>query len=519
MKGRAFTIIFLLVISNLLVVAVTVYSLDRYSRPTFAANLPSEVGHFLLDGRLPTASGGGEWKLPEDHISDEQRQAIETALAENVEQLTAEGNLNEAASTPNVLFSWPVQPASHLNDFGYHGLSNFVDQNPASPDQILDYACGERTYDVPGYNHRGTDIFSWPFPWSRMDNDEIVVVAAAPGVIVLREDGRYDRNCSPNSQPWNAVYVRHSDGTIAWYGHLKRGSLTPKGVGQTVAAGEYLGVMGSSGSSTGPHLHFELRAANNALLDPYAGACNMLNPNSFWAEQPPYYDTAVNKITTGYAEPLITECSTPEQSNEATEFDPGDLIYFTTYYRDQLGSQPSHYAIYRPDGGIYQQWQHSIPEEHYSASWWWWAFALGPGVPQGYWEFVVTLNGQQYRHTFLVGEPPLPPEPAVITLTTPNGGEVISPGMPLSITWETVLTTAMQVDLLSDEWLSGTLTTTLPISGFGRLTWTTPITAPTALYKIRVTDVLSPTRFDESDGYFVIGVLDERVYLPVVVRP
>jgi hypothetical protein len=262
----------------------------------------------------------------------------------------------------------------------------------------------------------------------------------------------------------------------------------------------------------------ELHDAANFKLDPYAGMCNNLNPDSLWDEQPPYYDTAVNKITTGYAAPELSDCSTPEQSHEAAEFDPGDTIYFTTYYRDQLASLPSQYTIYQPDGAVYQRWTHNIPDPHYSASWWWWSFELEPNVPQGDWQFEVIINGQTYNHGFLVGTPPLPSPPAVITVTAPNGGEVITPGGVLSITWLTVLTNAVQVDLVADGLMTQTITTTLPISGHGRLTRTLPISLPIGLYGIRVSNILSPTQYDESDGRFIIGILDKHIYLPIVQK-
>ncbi len=83
--------------------------------------------------------------------------------------------------------------------------------------------------------NRGTDFFTCPFPWYRMDYDQVYVVAAAPGVIVFKQDGNFDRNCGFTGDPWNAVYVQHADGSVAWYGHMKNGSLTPKAVGDNVA--------------------------------------------------------------------------------------------------------------------------------------------------------------------------------------------------------------------------------------------------------------------------------------------
>lgn len=40
-----------------------------------------------------------------------------------------------------------------------------MDQNPANPGAVLDYQCGSGTYDVSGYNHKGIDMFTWPFGW------------------------------------------------------------------------------------------------------------------------------------------------------------------------------------------------------------------------------------------------------------------------------------------------------------------------------------------------------------------
>ena len=54
----------------------------------------------------------------------------------------------------------------------------------------------------------------------------------------------------------NCVVVRHANGLETLYGHLSKINVKPK---QVVTAGEVIGLGGSTGNSTGPHLHFECR--------------------------------------------------------------------------------------------------------------------------------------------------------------------------------------------------------------------------------------------------------------------
>lgn len=60
------------------------------------------------------------------------------------------------------------------------------------------------------------------------------------------------------------VVLRHSHGMTSWYAHL---SSIAVGSGRCVRTGTFLGRVGSSGFSTGPHLHFELRL-RGAAVDP-----------------------------------------------------------------------------------------------------------------------------------------------------------------------------------------------------------------------------------------------------------
>ena len=336
-------------------------------------------------------------------------------IAANVAMLERQGRLSAPLAADRVALGWPLALRDGLTDPGYHAVTGFVDHAAGYPNQLLDYACGGRTYDSSsGYNHKGTDFYLWPFAWNKMTAGDVRVVAAADGVIVGKREGNPDQSCGFNSNSWNAVYVRHIDGSIAWYGHLKRGSVTLKPIGAAVARGETLGLVGSSGNSTGPHLHFELYSGG-VLADPYAGSCNPLDGGSWWLQQPGYYDSAVNLLTTGTAPVQWGSCPAPDNPNAATHFEPGDRITFTAYYRDQLAGQSSLYRVLAPDGTVYAQWSHSSSRPHSMLSYWWWAYDFDPSLPTGTWRFEVTFNGRTTAHAFAIGRPSTPTPPATAT--------------------------------------------------------------------------------------------------------
>lgn len=60
------------------------------------------------------------------------------------------------------------------------------------------------------------------------------------------------------------VVIEHKDGTFSWYAHLS--SYTRRS--GTVKAGEVIGRVGSTGNSTGPHLHLEIRPGNGDPIEP-----------------------------------------------------------------------------------------------------------------------------------------------------------------------------------------------------------------------------------------------------------
>ena len=147
-----------------------------------------------------------------------------------------------------------------------------------------DWNCGTIRYG----GHRGSDFGGGGFAGMDAGRD---IVAAADGVVASVHDGEFDRcttsDCAGGGGFGNHVRITHADGKTTIYAHLKQFSVAVT-EGQSVTCGTLLGQMGSSGFSSGPHLHFEVRAADNVAHDPFDGACS--SPPTYWVDQWHYDD-------------------------------------------------------------------------------------------------------------------------------------------------------------------------------------------------------------------------------------
>ena len=83
------------------------------------------------------------------------------------------------------------------------------------------------------------------------------IVAAESGVVILASYGY-------NGGYGNYMIISHGSGLTTRYAHCNSLAVS---VGQTVSKGQVIGAVGSTGDSTGPHLHFEVRL-NSASYDP-----------------------------------------------------------------------------------------------------------------------------------------------------------------------------------------------------------------------------------------------------------
>lgn len=358
---------------------------------------------------LPLEQGGENDKNPKSScLTIQQRAVIKQELKSSVKALKLQNKLafqSTAKSGNHPLFIWPVQKASGVTYNDVWSISGHVDHNPAFNGNLLDYNGGTKTYDTSNYNHQGLDIFTWPFTWELMDNNSVEIVAAAPGQIISKSDGNFDRSCDFNTTtPWNAVYIQHSDGSVAWYGHMKNGSTTTKNIGDMVTEGEYLGVVGSSGISTGPHLHFEVYtdATYTQLIDPYAGSHNSMNTDSWWQNQKPYTNPKINAVLTHSQAPnVFPDCPTAETPHISNTFDTNDTISFTVFVRDQTAGDVINVEILRPDNStLFGSWNITVQT---SASHWYYLYSYnGYFDMNGNWTWKATFGGETVNHTFNV---------------------------------------------------------------------------------------------------------------------
>jgi murein DD-endopeptidase MepM/ murein hydrolase activator NlpD len=341
-------------------------------------------------------------------LSQADRQQIFKYLETSKTRLMDQGILPEKSTmviVPHPLFQWPVVKSPDAPYNNVWSISNHVDHNISFPNALQDYNCGTRTYDTAGgYNHQGIDIFTWPFSWYMFQNNYAWVVAAAPGVIIGKFNGNFDMNCAFNNGNWNAVYVQHTDGSVAWYGHLKNGSLTTKMVGQSVETGEFLGVVGSSGNSTGPHLHFEVYNSSNQLIDTYAGLCNTWASatDSWWENQKPYVDPKINAVFTHSGVPAFNTCPTTETTKFKDNFEIGETVYCATYLADQVVGSNLQIVLRRPNNSIAFADAQSATN-NYNASYWYWSFGPTTINQNGVWSVSFTFAGNTFSQQFTVG--------------------------------------------------------------------------------------------------------------------
>ncbi len=123
----------------------------------------------------------------------------------------------------------------------------------------IDYVGGSWRWPAPGYR-RVSSKFGWR-SWSQSYHKGIDIAAPTGAAIIASNAGTVVTSSFNAGGYGNYVIVDHGGKYMTVYGHLSRRSV---GVGQKVGGGQTIGLCGSTGRSTGPHLHFEIRVNGTA---------------------------------------------------------------------------------------------------------------------------------------------------------------------------------------------------------------------------------------------------------------
>lgn len=167
-----------------------------------------------------------------------------------------------SAAEPPALM-WPIDCT--LGDSC--NIQNYVDRDLGQG--AKDFRCGHLTFN----GHKGTDIRLRDLAMMRRG---VPVRAAAAGRVVGVRNHMIDVNVKEvgiealkGRDCGNSVRVDLGDGWFTQYCHMRRGSVRVK-PGDRVTPGEMLGLVGLSGRTEFPHLHFQIHH-RGVLIDPFVG--------------------------------------------------------------------------------------------------------------------------------------------------------------------------------------------------------------------------------------------------------
>jgi murein DD-endopeptidase MepM/ murein hydrolase activator NlpD len=136
----------------------------------------------------------------------------------------------------------------------YSTFGSMTAQHDNSFIYSLPYSSGKSYRVSQGYNgeysHFGADQFA--IDW-RMPIGTPVHAARGGTVVGIKNDSDVGGDSSKFDWDANYVLIQHADGTLGQYVHLLKGGTKLK-IGQRIETGDFIGLSGNTGHSTGPHL-------------------------------------------------------------------------------------------------------------------------------------------------------------------------------------------------------------------------------------------------------------------------
>jgi len=149
-------------------------------------------------------------------------------------------------------------------------IVNYPDATAGRAENGKDFTCGLRTYK----KHKGTDF---AIPDHRTMREGVAVLAPKSGVISSIRDGQKDgvflkagEKAIGRFACGNNVVIKHAKNWQSQLCHLREGSVSVK-VGDRVNAGDPIGLVGMSGKTEFPHVHFSARYKGKHI-DPFTNS-------------------------------------------------------------------------------------------------------------------------------------------------------------------------------------------------------------------------------------------------------
>ena len=197
------------------------------SKGSELASVQAEAERVLEELNQSVASVQAE----SDRIAEEKAQAsaeIDQWWKDYYAQLAAQNNSSSGSSGGS--------SSGSIGSGGYVSTGNFTWPVPGFTNISCGYSSGHKAIDISG---GGRTIYGTP------------IVAADSGKVVT---------ATYHYSYGNYVMIDHGDGYSTLYAHASSLAVS---AGQTVTKGQTIAYVGSTGNSTGPHLHFEVRVNGN----------------------------------------------------------------------------------------------------------------------------------------------------------------------------------------------------------------------------------------------------------------
>lgn len=197
--------------------------------------------------------------------NNNEKARFEAQLAKNVAEEEAAARAKQAQSANSNSGSSSSESSSSSSS---SSSSTYIPPTPSQDDYVSPPSSGGYTWPTPGfyylssqwnedrttYNHGAIDIAGGGIMGAR-------VVAADSGTVVYTNDycphnwGKFS-SCGCGGGYGKYVQIDHGNGKETLYAHLSGLAVSS---GQHVSKGQTIGYVGTTGYSTGPHLHFECR--------------------------------------------------------------------------------------------------------------------------------------------------------------------------------------------------------------------------------------------------------------------